>query len=336
MLQTRWTFRDELIYLSQRWPWLVLAFLAGALLGWGIARILPAGYEAQTEFFVSYNGDLLPRNPDDYKNWQMEELEGFLLTGPVLAEAADQLKQQNENFAAVTPEDLAERLELRWRNAGTWTLAVRASRAEEAQAIAQAWQAAALSSLTTAAEHARNVVELERGINQTASLLYATRARLETLEQASETLSDWQAQFAAASASPLTALQAWDLNLLAGQALSGHPTAAEMLSSLPQAGATPQAVRDVLPQITAAVEQQHASLASRAASLQAQWEALSAEWQAETAAARGITAYLTIEPLREGQIQVESIDAGGAAALVGGLVGLLGFILVRLIRWSRP
>jgi hypothetical protein len=253
----------------------------------------------------------------------------------VLAETANLLKQQGGGFAALTPQELADGLELRWRNAGTWTLAVRASRAEEARAIAQAWQTAALSSLTTAVGHARNVLELERALNQTAGLLYATRTRVQTLEQAAASLSDWEAQLHAESDTPITALQAWNLNLLAGQALAGHPDTAGLLADLPQAGAPSQAVSDVLPRIAAAAEQQRTILAAREVDLQVHWEALSAEWQAESAAARGITAYLTIEPLRDGQVQVEQIDPGGTAALVGGLVGLLVLLLVRLARWSR-
>ena len=334
MMQSNWTLRDELIYLSQRWPWLVVAFLVGALLGWGAARILPTGYEARTEFYVGFTGDLFPRNPDDYKNWQMEELDTFLLTGPVLANAVDQLQRVGVS-TALTPADLADRLELRWRNAGKWTLAARAGSPEEARSIAEAWQAAALSGLTEAAGHAQNVLELERAVNQTASQLYATRARLQTLEQAAASLSDWETQLSEAGDTPITALQAWNLTLVAGQALAGHPAAAELLADLPQAGAAPQAILEVLPQISAALEQQRATLAARTESLQAQWDDLSAEWQAESAAARGITAYLTIEPLNEGQVQVEAIDAGGTAALVGGLIGLLVLFLLRLARWSR-
>ena len=89
---TESTLRDEILHRAHFWPLPFLVFLAGCLLGWGAALLWPSPYRAETTLHVSYNADSIFRNPDDYKNWQMEELNTLVLAKGTLQETLARLE----------------------------------------------------------------------------------------------------------------------------------------------------------------------------------------------------------------------------------------------------
>lgn len=328
-MQTDWTIRDELIYLSQRWPYLVLAFLVGSLLGWGLVSVLPSSYEAQTVWYVAVNGDAEPRNPDDFKNWQLLQLEAFLLSDPVLAETANRLGETDL-------QELANRLETRWRNAGQWVLAARGGSAEQAQETAAAWAAAGLEQLTAAAGYAQEMLNLERSLRQARNDLSLLTSRQAVLEQASQSLQDSQTRLQNLPPDvPIDELERWNLALIAGQALDNDPAAGDLLAQMPTADAPASDYAAFLRLVETALAQQQVSLEARIGSLQAAYETDASAWQAAERSAHGISAFLTVEPLQEGEITVTPRQNPGLAALVGGILALIGLFLYRLAVRSR-
>jgi hypothetical protein len=336
MIQTDWTFRDEFIFWTQRWPQLVLAFLLGALIGWGVSALLPATYEARSEFYVAFNGDVYPRNPDDYKNSQIEELDAFLVSDPLLTAILADLQTSQPNLSNLTPRELANRLDLRWRNTGTWTLAVTGKDSQETQAIARAWQQSAQKQLTEASGHAQELLEIERELGRTGNELYLTRARLQVLDSTRQSLDRWQTALEnQTSEASLTPIERWNLQLLAGQAVDNDPVSSNLLARIPAPQDPPAAYSAYVNQVRAALEEQVRLQTEREAALSQSQERLNADWQRTEQAARGITAYLTLEPLQSGEISVVRTSNAGLAALVGGLCGLLAFFFYRMVVWSR-
>lgn len=328
-MQTNWTIRDEFIFLTQRWPYLVLAFLFGSLLGWGLARLLPATYEAQTTWYVAVNADAEPRNPDDFKNWQLLQLEAFLISEPVLIDTAERLGLEDT-------EQLVSRLETRWRNAGQWTLAASGDNAEQARQTTAAWAQAGQEQLAAAAEHAARMLELDRSLRQTRNELSLTRSQLVVMEQAESTLRAFQDRLAELpEATTLPVLERWNLALLVGQALDNNPAASSLLGHMPAAEAPVEQYLMFVTEVQAAMEVRQAGLAAEVAALQTSLEADTAAWQIELQGSQGLSAYLTVEPLRQGEIDVTPQRSPGLAALVGGLLGLIVFLLYRLAVRSR-
>jgi hypothetical protein len=78
-----WVLREEIYRAAHRWPLIVLFILVGSLIGWGIAYLLPAPYQASEEitsnayrapedrYVAEYAGQ--NSHPDDYKHWQMSQ-----------------------------------------------------------------------------------------------------------------------------------------------------------------------------------------------------------------------------------------------------------------------
>lgn len=336
MIQTEWTLREEAIYLSQRWYLLVLAFLVGALLGWGIAYLLPSSSEAKTELYVAFNADIYPRNPDDYKNWQLQELDAFILSDPVISETAAQLNLSYPKWADFTAQTLASQLDTRWRNAGFWTLVASAQTPAEAQAIAATWQNITLQQLTEAATHSQNMLELERQIRQIINERYLLESRLQSIVSSQNSLSEFSNSLLQVKGSqPLTELERWNLQLLVGQAVGTNPVSSELLDQILAEDAPAADYIPFIESVTTAADVQISELDSQIAALNEQFENDNRDWQQESEAARGITAYLTVEPVHEGDVTVEATNTSATVALIGGIVGLLAFFFYRLVLRSR-
>jgi hypothetical protein len=330
MTQTNWTLRDELIELTQRWPLLVLVFLVGSLLGWAASVIFPATYEARTELYVAFNGDSFLRNPDDYKNWQMEQLDAFLFSEPVLTATVEILAESPVKVKQ-TVITLPENLDVLWRNAGRWTLVASAQTPEVAAAIVQAWEDAALTALGEASAAAKELLRIERDLGQVSDLRYTAQSNLLQLNLARDSLKDLLDQIIKTETAP-DQLAYWSLQLLVGQALGNDPASAQILELLPAPDADWEAYSVYRPQVLAALDQREVSLSADLAFFEKQQTDLTDQWQAAEQAAAGITAYLTVEPLNAGQITTEATRATGAAAMVGGLCGLLGLFFYRLAK----
>ncbi len=130
-----WHLSEQVYLQLHRWPVLLVFVLGGALIGLALALTWATDYEARREIFVGINALPQPqetpafessyfelRNLDDYKNWQMEQLNQFLFTDGVLLATLEDLQQADPAWAGETLDTLRSRLRADWRTAGDWQL----------------------------------------------------------------------------------------------------------------------------------------------------------------------------------------------------------------------
>ena len=100
-----WNLLDYILTATHRW-YVSLAFiLAGSLLGLGTSYVFPSPYRATLDLYVGLNAYRSPydsyaeylagqsfRMVDDYKNWQMDQLESFVLSDPFMTELLERLQ----------------------------------------------------------------------------------------------------------------------------------------------------------------------------------------------------------------------------------------------------
>src|SRR5574341_1699883 len=156
-----WKLRTEILEITHRWPQVLIAFLLGSLLGWGVGLIFPTAHRAQSDIYVAYNGDAIYRNPDDYKNWQFSELEAYSVSNDVLDETLKRLVERDPYWRTVSNDQLREHLRIYWRDAGKWRLVAEWHEQAHATHLAQAWTDAVMEKTSQAAEHAREVLMLD-------------------------------------------------------------------------------------------------------------------------------------------------------------------------------
>ena len=315
-----WSLREELSELIERWYLAVLVFLIGGVMGWGAAHIFPADYEVRAPLFVAFNSDALFTSPDDYKNAQFEEVTDLILSDALLDEVLAEL-EEDWNRA-----DLRNRFSVQWRNAGRWELVVRDRDPDRAARVAAVWRDCAFGLMTGAISHAQTFYQLDlelQAITRAQGETYREQARLQAVEMA---LRAWLAQ----PDEPVSAQERAELFALA--------RAVSIPDGFPDDGAGRPAYVDWAEGLLAVVEAEHALLEAQDQILREQLVSLRIDWLEEKTDSRGLSAFLVVEMALSttgGEVEGEEVREPGVLALVGGVVGVLGWVGFRLVNVAR-
>lgn len=332
---TDWTLREEVLRLTQRWPEILLAFLVGSLMGWTGAYLYPSLYRAETSLSVAYSGDAIYRNPDDFKNWYLEQLDTLTTSDDVLEKTVLALKDIDPQWQELGTAELRQMVRVAWRNTGTWRLVVHANQPEMANQVLEAWSRVVQQTLEDALSHARQARQLEADIRVIAQKRTDVHLRKLVLEQSYQALQDWQnSPTIVHSDIPLGNLERWQLQLLAARIAGLDAAGRSLVESIPPTGA---AAPDYLPwveQILASIETELPSLSAQETYLAEQLATLSGQWSVEFNASRALSGYFYIEPLVNSTQPAEAVRAGSTAALIGGLLGLIAWAFYRLVGMS--
>jgi hypothetical protein len=334
--QMDWDLRREILQFSHYWPITILAFLLGSLIGVGLSYLIPVPYRAEAGLSISFNLDISPRNPDDYKNWFLEQLDVFIYSDPVIEKALTSLRAQDPSWEAVTLDGLRSSLHAYWRSAGKWRLVAEAPDPAQAAAMVKAWEDAVLSSATEAIAHASRMQELTNQYNQVVEQEQAARMHTQELNQSRQALQSWlTAQGQSGSQAPLDTLQRWQLLSAAGRAIDLNPAEQGLLEQAPPSEAPAPAYNEWVAQVLASLDLSLATLNAQEADLVSQREAISRSWNEALSNSGGLSAHLTIEALPGADQPPKRLHTPAAAALIGGSVGVLVWILFWLARPLR-
>ena len=140
-----WNLRDQILATTHRWHIIAACFLVGSLLGWGIASLWPAPYRASLDLYVGIAPHISSTaqdeftNFDDYKNWQMDQIETLAFTDGFLSETLATLQNLDSDWDNMTIPDLRPTLAISWRNAGRLHLAAEAANAGQASQAVETW-----------------------------------------------------------------------------------------------------------------------------------------------------------------------------------------------------
>jgi hypothetical protein len=331
-----WHLRREILEFSHHWYLTTLAFLLGSLVAIGISYLIPSPYRAEAALSVTFNLDISPRNPDDFKNWYLEQLDVFIFSDPVIEKALSSLRSQDPYWQGVTLNDMRSSLHAYWRSAGQWRLVAEALEAERAATMVKAWEDAVLSSTAAATAEATRMQDLTHQYNRIVQLEAAARMRVQELNQAKQALQTWLAsQGQAGSQAPLDTLQRWQLLAAAGRVVDLNPVEQTLLENAPASDAPAGAYIEWVNQVLASLDLGLTTLQAQEADLVGQREAISRSWNDALNESGGLSAHLTVEALPGGDQPPKPVRTTAAAALIGGIVGVLVWILFWLARPLR-
>jgi len=326
-----WNPRFELLEIAHRWYQVFLAFLIGSLLGWGSGYLLPSPYRAETGLYVAYNADAIYRNPDDYKNWQLGELDAYIVSDEVLEATLSRLKAQDAYWASLAPQDLRPQLRTYWRNAGKWRLTAEHRQRKYALQLVQAWAEVILERTSQASAHARTVMALSgqiQALDAQQADLHSRLARLHALQAA---LQQWRDTTAAQTTTQsLDTLSLWRLQSLAASAASLVPADLALLRQPPAPEGTVETYISAVDQALQALEVEISVTQRQLEELTTRHEQMVKAWEAEIKASRNLTAYLTVEPLSAEKAKVRPLRPTSQMALVGGVLGMVVWGLIWL------
>ncbi len=341
-----WQLREEIYSAAHRWYWIVLAVLAGALAGWAVSQVWPSPYRASLDLYVAIDAYRSPydsyaanvaqqefRMVDDYKNWQMEQLNELILTEDYLSETLARLQAENPAWDSATTADLRQMLGVMWRNAGAWHLVAEGRQKKLVVQAVRIWQGVIFERVSEAIEHARNAVGLDvqlRALSEEAAGLQLQKAGL---DYAAAQLRRYQEELAQMETVPASAH--WEIYGFVAQAAAWNPVWVELLSEAPTIGAPASAYSGWLAAVLGIIAVEQGGLPEKIAALETKMAAIEPMYLQETRQSKALASTLVIEPVSDEAPAVTQLRPTGTLMLIGSALGLLIWVFILFARVGR-
>jgi hypothetical protein len=344
-----WSLRVEILRITHQW-YVILAFmLVGVTLGWGSSALWPTPYRATLDLYVGLNAYRSPydsyaaslagqsfRMVDDYKNWQMSQLNEVVQTDAFIQETLDRLHAEDPYWDGISPKEFRDMVDLLWRNVGQWHLVVEAKDPDIAAQAVETWGRVIHEKVGTAIGHSRQVVALDVRLTNLADTRVKTELRLETLDYVSDKLAAWQNDLETMpDGRAVSSLQQWDILGVVSQAVNWDPAWDRMLEGAPPSGSPASQYLTWIEGVLALVDSELAILPGKIDTLNEQFAAINSQYQIEATQSLGLASTLTLEPLGSEGPRVEVVRPSGTLSLVGLVVGSLVWALWEFFRLSK-
>jgi hypothetical protein len=342
-----WTLRDEIYNSLHRWPSMVVFFALGCILGWALSFLLPSSYRVTTQIYVGLNpyraysdsrwlALAKPKysNIDDYKNWQMSELESAIYLDEILQETLEKLREDEPYWQQVDIQELRNILGAEWRSAGTWSLVAEASNPERAEQAVRAWSKIAVIRVEDAVQSAQQTAMIDEELQSVIDELLQVRTRKETLKTSQDALKEW-ADIAQGPAKnePLDPIERWKVKSIAAGAAQFTPIWMALLDEQPDENAPLKAYIEWIDKISSTIDNELFLLEPRSKRLNADRSQLESQYSQVSKSSLGLSPNIVIEGFQN--IPPKRLKPTGNLVLIGGIIGLSSWILLQLVIISR-
>ena len=346
---SNWNLRKDLLALSHRWYWIAIASVLGALLGWSASYLIPSPYRASMDLYVGLDGFRASedqyisavaqeqfRNLDDYKNWQMQQLETLIFSDEYLSETLSRLREADDHWDSISSETLRAGLSTSWRNAGVWYLSAEFDNAGMAEMSVKVWGDMIVNKVNTAVEHALEVRVLDDQLTSIAKTEVNLRQREIILKEVFAFLNEWQDELTLMDADqPVGSADAWAIAALVATASDWNPGWIAVLEHEPTPENHPEAYITWLDQVLPLLELELKLIPGQMDGLNADRESLRQAYAEETKESQALSANLVVYRPSESEPQLAPIRQTGLLILIGGFLGILVWLLWFLARASR-
>lgn len=334
-MSSSWDSRVALLRYLHRWPIGLAAFLIGALVGLAIAYIIPSPSIAESTLFVSYNADAIVRNPDDYKNWQMGQLNALIVAPDIVEATYNTLTEIDPYWLTVTQDDLMRSLGIHWRNTGTWRLAVTSDTPEHASQALQIWVDYFLNAYQLAVVSAHNSETLAQSLGAINLELIETKSRAAELEEIKVIMQETIQELSSRPQDePLDTAARWRLGSLAAQASGYNPAWVTILTRFPTADALPAEYTEWVERTLGSLNIELETIYARIANLETEKVDYETKQGEYIDASRGLSSTVNVESGTNSAPAVTPLRQTGVLILIGGIIGLLTWFVYGLIKIS--
>ena len=220
-----WLLKDALYQIFHQWAKMILFFTLGCLIGWGVTFIIPISYLATSHVYVALNpyraysdttfqavANPKYANVDDYKNWQMEQLENIIFLDEFINQTLHILQKQDAYWNSIDTETLRSMLDANWRSAGDWSLTASAKVPLHAEQASKTWAKVSVSNVQQAIKAAQNTVATDEELKTVAEKKVYAQTRIDELDEAQTGIAAWNEKIQQApSDEPLEPIEHWKL-----------------------------------------------------------------------------------------------------------------------------
>jgi hypothetical protein len=346
-MNRHWNLREELYRIAHNWPSMVAAVLIGTLLGWGLSLIWPSHYRATSQVYIALNPyrkfeDTLfqavanPRysNLDNYHYWQMSQLEAAIYLDLFLQPTLDQLRAIDPYWGSVDLDQLRGMLDSEWRSTGTWSLMANHPESKRAQEAASAWSDVVIRMVADAVAAARRTFMIDQRLQAGENEMLQATLRLRDLKTAGKDLEEWQK--ATIQTDPERILEPgerWELLALITWPAQFTPSWMDVLERQPPADAPIQAYQGWVEQVKPLLETEASALQDRINFLDQKQIELGSNYV--RASEDSLSFSPNIEVKRKEDQAPRPIRSSSAFVLIGGMIGILIWLLLQLVIISR-
>jgi hypothetical protein len=344
-----WSLREEIINAFHNWPVIVASILGGALLGLLVAFLIPAPYRASTDIAVlinpyrtvedRYNAAYTNfefRNPDDYKHWQMSQLNTLVYSDEYIEETLRRLRTQDQAWNDVSHADLSNMLTVAWRNAGRWMLSAETDNQQMAAEALEAWKSVILEKVNASIDQSKKLYQIDLDLRAITTAQLKNQEQQLSLEASLETIKEMSEELGQDSSDqPLDPVVRSRLLQSVAQSAELNAGWRTVFETFPVEGAPTSEYQNWIDLAIAALEQGIQTNTQQSALLDRDRLDKTAEWQAGLEAGKGLAATLQVEELAKKAPKIQQILSTSLAMLVGALLGLIVWLFVILIRITR-
>jgi len=338
-----WLFREEFYRSFHRWPIMVVFIAIGCLTGWVCSLIWPSYYRATSQIYVGLNPyraysdtNFLalskPRyaNLDNYLYWQMYQLEEAIFLNDFIQEALDQLQKTDPYWLKLDSSQLLNMLGDEWRTAGLWSLTAEHRDPERATQAVQTWSKVVIKHVKESVQSARNTIMIDHQLQVVAAELEEARLREKDLLFTKNTLLDWiSANEDLPETQPLELNERWRILYLATHLAQNTPSWQAILENQPSADSSTGAYLNWIAQIVPQIEAEIPALEQQISNLGEERDSLENEYSPEADKSLGLSPNLEMKEVKD--LPTKIIRPTSTLALIGGIVGLLIWVLSQLI-----
>jgi len=342
-----WSLRNEIYTALHRWPMILLYGLVGCALGVLISLVWPSPWRATAEIYVgmepyrwsedenvvAYALGTRFNYADDYKNWQMSNLNALVSLEDIRLKTLDRLRATDDYWSDINRRALGEMLQVYWRNPGRWRLVADNTDPEIAAAAALAWRDVVYETVQDAITYAQQTfaldIELKAIQNQLVSLSAqhadqeASLAGFDTLKTELEKIADNQ---------PVDELTHWQLWSWASHAAQYDPSWTRLLNELPPTGQSAAEYLTWLGRARITLEQGLQTTQAQIDTLTKQKAKAEADYAVASQASRGLSANLQLEKISDTPPRPVAIRPTAQMALIGAIIGLMVWGSLWLVR----
>lgn len=342
-----WTLREELYRVFHQWPSMIAFALVGCLLGWVAALLWPSYHRATARIYVAIDpyraysdAAFLAlskpkfRNIDDYKNWQLSQLEFVIYQDTFMDDTLAWLRREDPYWEAVSRDELRGMLQADWHTTGIWELNAEHEEAQRASQAAAAWGQVALGKVQAAVQAARDTFMIDQERQEIVDERIQSERRLEALIAVRNSLEQWRATAPeSGSDEVLSSTEREHLYARVVGIAQFNPTWTEVLNAFPAEQAPTSAYQDWIDSILAAIGAEMPLLEARITTLKEQQVVLQSEYDGVANASQGLSPNITFEGLEN--LPAEVLRPTSQFMLLGGFSGFFLWILVQVVRVAR-
>jgi hypothetical protein len=270
-------------------------------------------------------------NGDDYKNWQMANLNSLIFMDSILDETLDRLRNTDAFWSTISRQELGSMLHSYWRNAGKWRLVAEYDDPQRAAQAVIAWHDVVVQRANTAIIEAQYSMVLDQQLQALAVSQTQIISRTAELQRVYNLALDWEARLAQApgnSPLPETDRQAiWQPLSLAHLGAQWNT----LLEAFPSPEAPAAAYTPWIEGVLAGLDQELQTLQAQAEALEQQRGQTAQQYALVSKDSLGLSADLQVDPITDEPPLQSTVRPTGLLMLIGTLLGLMSWATLWVI-----